>query len=302
MEMKNTETTEVVLTVATIRRLLTAGNGDSALLYLCREARLDDALTGFAEPRLKCAASLLQQLGLGKESAFNSGWLNQGERKQDLRRPEENNERSTKIFIEEVQRCIGRKLTNDELRSLLTMREQLGLPADVLGVLIHNSMNRRIGERPSVKMIELEARRWSEQQINTLEKAARYIQGGKIENAALKELYEMMGLTGRRITPAEERYLDAWIKMGFSKDVIRLAYERTCENTGCLTWKYMNSILERWNTQGLYTREQVLVKDRKPTVSKNVNRRAGYIRHDDPPSPGMLEAVRQMLEESDDGV
>ena len=47
-----------------VRKLLAAGNGDSALLFLCRAAELSDVATGFNEARLECAASLLRQLGL----------------------------------------------------------------------------------------------------------------------------------------------------------------------------------------------------------------------------------------------
>ena len=81
--------------------------------------------------------------------------------------------------------------------------------------------------------------------------------------------------------------------MGFANDAISLAYEKTCENTGALTWKYMNSILERWNAQGLRTADQVRALDRKPAAP----RKGGYQRHGDAPSPAMLDAVKQMLEE-----
>ena len=82
--------------------------------------------------------------------------------------------------------------------------------------------------------------------------------------------------------------------MGFANDALELAYEKTCENTGGLTWKYMNSILERWNSQGLYTADQVRALDRKPAAA---GRKGGYQRHGETPSPAMLDAVKQMLEE-----
>ena len=55
---------EVILSQQAVRKLLAAGNGDSALLYLCRAAELSDVVTGFNEARLECAAALLRQLGL----------------------------------------------------------------------------------------------------------------------------------------------------------------------------------------------------------------------------------------------
>ena len=52
--------------------------------------------------------------------------------------------------------------------------------------------------------------------------------------------------------------------MGFEEEVISMAYERTCLNTGGLNWAYMNKILQRWHESGLHTAEAVRTGDRKP--------------------------------------
>jgi len=291
---------EVMVSVETIRKLLAAGNGDSALLYLCRAAELSDVATGFTEARLECAASLLRQLGLddSRNPRYQQSAQYPEYTEQDIRCQLETPGTGFKLFVGEVQRCMGRALSNEELKILLSMREYLGLPVEVLNVLIHycvdRGRSRGAGRMPSMRMIEKEAYHWADLQIDTLEKAAAFIQRETVKNTRQGELCRLLGITGRRITPAEERYLQAWSDMGFANDAISLAYEKTCENTGGLTWKYMNSILERWNGQGLYTADQIRALDRKPAAKKG-----GYQRHGDAPSPGMLEAVRQMLEEED---
>ena len=289
---------EVIVSAETIRKLLAAGNGDSALLYLCRAAELSDVATGFTEARLECAAALLRQLGLdnSRNPRFQQSAQHPEYTEQDIRRQLETPGTGFKLFVGEVQRCMGRALSNEELKSLLTMREYLCLPVEVLNVLIHycvdRGRSRGAGRMPSMRMIEKEAYHWADLQIDTLEKAAAYIQCETAKNTRQGELCRLLGITGRRITPAEERYLQAWSDMGFANDAISLAYEKTCENTGGLTWKYMNSILERWNGQGLYTADQIRALDRKPAA-----RKGGYQRHGETPSPGMVDAARQMLEE-----
>ena len=52
--------------------------------------------------------------------------------------------------------------------------------------------------------------------------------------------------------------------MGMEEELISLAYERTCLNTGGLNWPYMNKILQRWQEQGFRTAEDVQSGDRKP--------------------------------------
>ena len=291
---------EVILSSQSIRKLLAAGNGDSALLYLCRAAELSDVATGFTEARLECAAALLRQLGL--DESRNPRFQEAGQRpeytEEDVRREMELPRSGFKRLVGEVQRCLGRILSTEELKILLAMTEYLGLPGEVVNVLVHycaeRGRSRGAGRMPSMRMIEKEAYRWADARIDTLEKAAAYIQSETRKNSRLGELCELLGISGRRLTPAEERYLTAWSEMGFADDAISLAYEKTCENTGGLTWKYMNSILERWNAQGLYTADQVRTLDRKPADQA---RKAGYQRHGDAPSPVMLDAARQMLEE-----
>lgn len=291
---------EVILSTESIRKLLAAGNGDSALLYLCRAAELSDVVTGFTEARLECAASLLRQLGLDQSRSprFQQPSQRPEYTEEDIRKQLELPRTGFKSLVGEVQRCLGRTLSNEDLKILLAMLDYLGLPGEVVNVLVHycveRSRSRGAGRMPSMRIIEKEAFHWADGQIDTLEKAAAYMQNETKKNARLSELCQLLGITGRRLTPPEERYLLSWTAMGFVNDAIALAYERTCENTGGLTWKYMNSILERWNTQGLYTADQVRALDRKPA---GTGRKSGYQRHGDVPSDAMLDAAKQMLEE-----
>ena len=293
---------DVILSVQNIRKLLAAGNGDCALLYLCRAAALSDVVTGFTEARLECAASLLRQLGLDESQnpRFQQMDAPPEYSEEDIRRQMELPRSGFRKLVGEVQRCLGRTLSTEDLKMLLSMEEYLGLPGEVINVLVHycveRSRSRGTGRMPGMRSIEKVAYSWADKRIDTLEKAAAYMQSETKKNTRQGELRELLGLTGRCLSPSEERYLQAWVEMGFANDAILLAYDNTCENTGGLTWKYMNSILERWNSKGLYNAEQIQTLDRKPTSAA---RKGGYQRHGDAPSPAMLDAVKQMLEEED---
>ena len=291
---------DVILSEQSIRKLLSAGNGDSALLYLCRRGGFSDVATGFSEARLECAAVLLRQLGL--DDSLDPKFLEAAQRpeytEEDVRRQMELPRSGFRKLVGEVQRCLGKVLSTEELKLLLSMVEYLGLPGEVVNILVHycveRNRSRGAGRMPSMRSIEKEAYHWADQRIDTLEKAAAYMQNETRRSSRTAELCQLLGISGRRLTPPEERYLQAWGDMGFANDAISLAYEKTCENTGALTWKYMNSILERWNAQGLYTADQVRALDRRPAGTP---RRGGYQRHGEAPSPGMLDAAKQMLEE-----
>lgn len=294
---------EIIVSLQSIRKLLAAGNGDSALLYLSRAAGLSDVTTGFTEPRLECAAALLRQLGLDDSQAprFQAPAERPMYTEEDVQRQMELPRSGFRKLVGEVQRCLGKVLSTEELKILLGMVEYLGLPAEVINILLHycveRNRSRGTGRMPSMRTVEKEAYHWADAHIDTMEKAASYIQNQTQRGSRLQDLCRLLGITGRRLTPGEERYLQAWIDMGFSDEVISMAYERTCENTGALTWKYMHRILESWNEQKLYTPEQIRTLDRKNVQQ---GRSAGYQRHGDQLSPEMQSAVNRMLKEQED--
>ena len=121
-----------------------------------------------------------------------------------------------------------------------------------------------------------------------MEEAAAYIQAQNVRHSRMHRLMELLQIRGRNLTPAEERYAQSWLDMGFEAGAVSMAYERTCLNTGGLNWAYMNRILQRWHQQGLHTVQAIQSGDRKPTVSKGASGELGEAE---------LEAIRTVLQE-----
>ena len=62
----------------------------------------------------------------------------------------------------------------------------------------------------------------------------------------------------------EREYIAAWVELGLSDELIRLAYERTVYKKGAMNWPYMNKILQSWHEAGYRTPAQVEAGDRPP--------------------------------------
>ncbi len=259
---------------AHVHKLLCAKSPDAALLYLYITAGNDPAqaeqtlqLTG---SRYACAAATLRQLGLWPE-ARNTPVFS-GERPQYTETDvlsAMDSDRDFKALYGEIQRVLGRSLNTEELKILLGFTNYLGLPADVISVLVCYCKERARAKgnlrNPSLRTIEKEAYHWAEQGIDTMEEAAAYIQNQNVRRSQLGGLMELLQIRGRNLTPGEEKYARSWLDMGFDEAVLKLAYERTCLNTGGLSWAYMNKILTRWQAAGLFTLEQIQNGDKKPT-------------------------------------
>lgn len=255
-----------------VQRLLGAASGDAALLYIYLRSGNDPAGAGQAlrlpQGRLDCAMATLRQLGLWQEE--KRVVMPCGERpnysEQDVLQSLDRDPSFRRLYGE-IQRRLGRQLNTEELKVILSLVRYLGMPADVICVLVTYCQERarRKGSlrNPSLRTIEKEAYAWAERGIDTMEEAAAFIQAQNVYHSRLAGLCRLLQIRGRALTAAEEKYAAGWLDMGFADDAITMAYERTCLNTGGLNWAYMNKILQRWHEAGFRTAADVRTGDRK---------------------------------------
>lgn len=280
-----------------VRKLLSAASPDAALLYIYLQCgnRQEDAEADLHlnASRLSCAGATLRQLGLAPED--RPCRIAPGERPSYSERDvleAMDTDASFRSLYGEVQRLLGRSLNTEELKILLGFVRYLGLPSDVISVLVcyckDRARQRGSLRNPSLRTIEKEAYAWAERGIDTVEEAAAFIQAQNVRNSRLHRLMNILQIHGRSLTAAEERYAQSWLDMGADEEMISMAYERTCLNTGGLNWAYMNKILQRWNEQGFRTAEEVRSGDRKVSVPKGASGQLGEAE---------LEAIQRVLRE-----
>lgn len=256
---------DITISQGDVRKLLACASGDAALLYLYLKSGGDAAdaqkALDLSTTRFSCATATLRQLGLWQEEQKKH--IASGERpnysEQDVVRAMDT-DGEFRMLYGEVQRLLGRSLNTEELKILLGFVRYLGLPAEVISVLVSYCKDRsrqKSGRNPSLRAIEKEAYAWAEQGIDTLEEAAAFIHSQNQRRSQLYQLMNVLQIRGRALTPAEEKYARSWLEMGFAMDVIADAYERTCLNTGGLNWPYMHKILSRWHESGFRTLEQI---------------------------------------------
>ena len=290
-------TESLKLSQTDVRKLLSAASPDGALLYIYLKSgnRLEMAENdlGLSPSRLSCAAATLRQLGLVEEDRHSH--IAPGERpsysEKDVLEAMDT-DGSFRGLYGEVQRLLGRTLNTEELKILLGFVRYLGLGADVISVLVcyckDRARQRGSLRNPSLRTIEKEAYAWAERGIDSVEEAAAFIQAQNVRNSRLYRLMTILQIRGRSLTAAEERYAQSWLDMGMEEEMIAMAYERTCLNTGGLNWAYMNKIIQRWHEQGFHTAEDVKNGDHKGGLPKGASGQLGAAE---------LEAIQKVLRE-----
>jgi len=174
-------TNEIQIPAPQVHKLLCAKNPDAALLYLYIAGGNDpskaEAELQFSPSRYSCAAANLRQLGLWpqeKKAVAFSGERPQYSEQDVLRAMD--GDRSFKSIYGEVQRVLGRTLNTEELKILLGFTNYLGLPPEVISVLVCYCKERARAKgnlrNPSLRSIEKEAYYWAELGLDTMEEAA----------------------------------------------------------------------------------------------------------------------------------
>ena len=172
-------------------------------------------------------------------------------------------------LVQEVQKALGKILSSSDTTKLLGIYRELGLPADVILMLVNHCISesaRRYGAGrvPTMRYIEKAAFTWEREGILTIEKAEEYIKGKEQVRSARQQIKRVLQIKDRELSASECRYVDSWIEKGFDAAAVEIAYDRTLVKTGRLAWAYLNSIINNWHEKGLHTAQQILRRDSKP--------------------------------------
>lgn len=268
-----TQERSVTLSATATRRLLKEGNGDAALLYLALLRHdgqvLPRALAGelrWEKERIESAEQLLQEMQLlaptqPKEVPLEPAQERPTYQTQEVTASLEGNSEFASLVVA-VEQVLGKRLTTVDIGTLLGLYDHLGLPADVVYLLVSHCTQRITskfgqGRRPSLKQIEKEGYAWARRGIEDQRTATEYLASYAARQGIVPQLMQVLGLGDRAPATSEEKYLHAWLEMGFTPDVVAVAYDKTMLNCQQLKWPYLNAILKKWHDAGLHTLEEI---------------------------------------------
>lgn len=279
------EEENIVLGAPTVRRLIDAGDGDAALLYLCllraHGSLAPEALRAqlrWDERRERAAEEALSRMGL-IGTPVPAAATDAPPPREDV--PPEysradvssvlESDASFAALLREVERKLGR-LTEPSVRRLLGLYDYLGLPADVIFLLVNHCIERREaqlgpGRRPTMREIEKEGYLWARRELFTAAKADEYLKAEQNKRRSYPEYMDALRMGGRAPSPGEEKYLGAWAEMGFPADTVAVAYDKTVLKCHDFRWPYCNGILRKWHEKGLHTPEEV-ARENAPAASR----------------------------------
>lgn len=271
----------VTLSAATVKRLLDRGDGDAALLYLCL-LRADRGVTAqelqrklkWSQLRLHAAETALQELGLIDRPPEKP--LPEPAQERPVYTADDLTDLLTgdagfRMLVPQTEEKLGKRLKTADLQILAGLYDDLGLPADVIYLLVCHCVTRSEerygpGRRPTLRQIEKEGYHWAQRGLFDQESASQYLRDWNVRRSAMSRYMQVLGLGDRRPVESEERYIADWMDKGFPPETVALAYDKTVFYKKELNWRYLNGILRRWHENGWHTEEEVRQSDsRKPS-------------------------------------
>lgn len=261
----------VTLPVSVVRALESRGDGDAALLYLALLRHQGTvpprALAGelrWERGRIERAEAVLRELRLIADTAESVPAAPAEECPQYTSADvAEKLEGSTDFrgLVGQVERRLGKRLTTPDLNILLGLYDYLGLPADVIYLLVCHCAERTeqrlgAGRRPGMRQIEKEGYAWARLGIDTQQEAVEYLRRYARRQELLPRYMRALGLGERAPSPTEEKYLLSWQEMGFPPETVAAACDRTLVNCGQFKWPYCNGILKKWHEAGIHTADE----------------------------------------------
>lgn len=298
---------QLVLEQENICKLLDMANGDALMLYLSLSTGESTESAAkklhFTPSRLECALAALQQCGLWQKPSSPSFSERPKYTESDLLRRVNGKQSDFKDLLGEVQRRFGRTLSTEEMLCLLSITDHVGLPTDVVGLLlsfcIEKDRQRGIQRVPSMRLIEKEAYRWADAGIFTLELAAAFMQEHLQRYGMLKKIAALLQIEQRRLTNSEEHYILSWLELGFTEKEIQLAYEKTLANIKPFKWGYCNTILKNWYNANLLCADDIIKADKKTAPAK---RNSQYQKHGKVSASGKAAIMELLKQEGQDGI
>lgn len=306
-------------------RLLEAGSGDGALLYLYLlksggNFRVEGVskLLHWEPRRATDALRLLVKLGLAQEpenlpTPAPAVTEPPEYTASDITAELENKASPFPFLVTEVQRILGKPLSTNDLKCLYTIYDFTALPPEVILLVVRWSVERYqqkngAGRIPRMPQIQREALRWRERGVDTVEAAEAYMKRQNMLRDRAVQILALLDIHDRPPVAKEKEYIAAWVDMGFPDETIRLAYESTVMKKRTMNWAYMDAILRDWHQKGLHTVAEVGQGDRRRPVKTAAPSSAGATR----PQPTLsgeadrraradMERMRELLRQEKEG-
>lgn len=174
--------------------------------------------------------------------------------------------RGSSELLDSCQQTLGKMFNATETAIIIGLVDHLSLSPDYILLLCSHAAGI---QKKSVRYVEKMALDLFDRDITTY--AALEEELSAIDRRTSMEGFvrDLFGIGSRTLIKKERDYIANWVdKYGFSREMIRAAYEVTVEKTKEPTMNYTNAVLENWYAAGLKTPADVEAAEAQRAASR----------------------------------
>ncbi len=167
------------------------------------------------------------------------------------------------FLLREAQVRFGRSLKTSEASLILWLYDDEGMNAALILMLLEYAANEG---KCTVRFIEQTAAYWIKNGVTDIVSAEEQIAKTALAKTAWRVVEAAFGLERRMPSTKELETADMWVnEWGFSREILRAAYDKCVDTTSKFSMPYIRKILEKWHKAGVKTVSDI--PDDKPKNS-----------------------------------
>lgn len=169
-------------------------------------------------------------------------------------------------LVTEAQNAMGKLISRGDTEILISLHEYAGMPVDVIIMAIYYCIS--LGKK-NMRYIERTVLEWEKNDIDSTEKADRYLSELSKRQSAWNKVRKSFGIAERKPSSKESDFCNTWVNIWcFSDDIIKLAYDICIDNGKNLSFPYINKILQNWHEQGIKNINDAYEASKNPAPAK----------------------------------
>lgn len=179
------------------------------------------------------------------------------------------------FLLSEAEMKLARTLRGNEMSTLAWLYLDHGMDVSIILMLVEYAVSEG---KTTIAFIESIALSWLEAGVTTLTDAEEQIEARTKKKTAWGMIEAAFGIEHRMPSDKELEYANTWvIEWGFSREMLKEAYNRCVDAKAKLDMRYVNGILSRWFKDGIKTVEAT--RETEKTAAKPADKK-GFSAYD----------------------
>ena len=154
----------------------------------------------------------------------------------------------------ECEAVLGKSFTAQDYKNVQQLKEHFKFSDEFILLLLEHCVE---SDKANWAYIRKTASNLYDEGISSYSKLEEHFSARRNKRSLEYKIRKLLGIGEREFTKNEKAFIEKWIGLKISIELITKAYEITVEKTGKISYSYMGKILDNWQITGIKTVQDV---------------------------------------------